>query len=63
MTESQKLSALRDKLVRQRRALVEGLQNHATDPQPNANGLVRAQGEIEAVERAMAEESRAEFRL
>jgi hypothetical protein len=60
MTESQKLSVLRDKLIRRRRALVEGIQ--ATS-QLNGDDLVRVQNEIEAVERAMAEEKRAEFRL
>jgi hypothetical protein len=60
MTESQKLSALRDKLIRRRRALVEGIQ---ATTQLNADDLVRVQNEIEAVERAMAEERRAEFRL
>ena len=63
MTESQKLSVLRDKLIRRRRALVAGLQSSATDPQPSDDNLVRIQYEIEAVERAMAEEKRAEFRL
>jgi hypothetical protein len=61
MTESQKLSVLRDKLIRRRRALVEGLQAAATS-QLNGDDLVRVQNEIEAVERAMAEEKRAEFR-
>jgi hypothetical protein len=60
MTESQKLSVLRDKLIRRRRALVEGIQ--ATS-QLNGDDLVRVQNEIEAVEKAMAEEKRAEFRL
>jgi hypothetical protein len=60
MTESQKLSVLRDKLIRRRRALVEGIQ--ATS-QLNGEDLVRVQNEIEAVERAIAEEKRAEFRL
>jgi hypothetical protein len=63
MTESQKLSVLRDKLIRRRRVLVAGLQSNATDPQPSDDNLVRVQYEIEAVERAMAEEKRAEFRL
>jgi hypothetical protein len=63
MTESQKLSLLRDKLIRRRRALVEGIQA-AVNGQLNADEyLVRVQNEIEAVERAMAEEKRAEFRL
>jgi hypothetical protein len=62
MTESQKLSVLRDKLIRRRRALVEGIQATATS-QLDGDDLVRVQNEIEAVERAMAEEKRAEFRL
>jgi hypothetical protein len=67
MTESQKLSALRDKLIRRRRALVEGIQvegiQASANGQINGDDLVRIQNEIEAVERAMAEEQRAEFRL
>jgi hypothetical protein len=62
MTESQKLAALRDKLIRRRRALAEGIQAAATN-QLNGDDLVRVQTEIEAVERALAEEKRAEFRL
>jgi hypothetical protein len=62
MTESQKLSVLRDKLIRRRRALVEGIQAVAT-AELDGDDLVRVQNEIEAVERAMAEEKRAEFRL
>jgi hypothetical protein len=62
MTESQKLSVLRDKLIRRRRALVEGIQANLTN-QLNGDDLVRVQNEIEAVEKAMAEEKRAEFRL
>jgi len=62
MTESQKLSVLRDKLIRRRRALVEGIQATANG-QLNGDDLVRVQNEIEAVERAMAEEKRAEFRV
>jgi nitrogenase molybdenum-iron protein alpha/beta subunit len=62
MTESQKLSALRDKLIRRRRALVAGIQA-AAGSELNGDDLVRVQNEIEAVERAMAEEKRAEFRL
>ena len=61
MTESQKLSVFRDKLIRRRRALVEGIEA-ATGSQFNGDDLVRVQNEIEAVERAMAEEKRAEFR-
>ena len=62
MTESQKLSVLRDKLIRRRRALVEGIQATITTDL-DGDDLVRVQNEIEAVERAMAEEKRAEFRL
>ncbi len=62
MTESQKLSVLRDKLIRRRRALVEGIQATVAS-QLNGDDFVRVQSEIEAVERAMAEEKRAEFRL
>jgi hypothetical protein len=63
MTESQKLSALRDKLIRRRRALVEGIQASINRQSGDDDDLVRVQNEIEAVERAMAEEKRAEFRL
>jgi hypothetical protein len=62
MTESQKLSALRDKLIRRRRALVEGIQATVTSDL-DGDDLVRVQNEIEAVDKAMAEEKRAEFRL
>jgi len=62
MTESQKLSVLRDKLIRRRRALVEGIQAAAT-AELDGDDLVRVQNEIEAVDRAMAEEKRAEFHL
>ena len=61
MTESQKLSVLRDKLIRRRRALVEGIQATVASDL-DGDDLVRVQNEIEAVERAMAEEKRAEFR-
>jgi hypothetical protein len=62
MTESQKLSILRDKLIHRRRALVEGIQVADTSLL-NGDDLVQVQNEIEAVERAMAEEQRAEFRV
>jgi len=62
MTESQKLSVLREKLIRRRRALVEGIQATVASDL-DGDDLVRVQNEIEAVERAMAEEKRAEFRL
>jgi hypothetical protein len=62
MTESQKLSVMRDKLVGRRRALVEGFQAAAAG-QVNGDEFMRVQTEIEAIERAMAEEKRAEFRV
>jgi hypothetical protein len=62
MTESQKLLVLRDKLIRRRRALVEGIQATVASDL-DGDDLVRIQNEIEAVDRAMAEEKRAEFRL
>ena len=62
MTESQKLLVLRDKLIRRRRTLVEGIQTTAST-ELDGDDLVRVQNEIEAVEKAMAEEKRAEFRL
>jgi hypothetical protein len=62
MTESQKLSVLRDKLIRRRRALVEGIQATPTG-QLKGDDLVRVQDENEAVQRAMTEEKHAEFRL
>jgi hypothetical protein len=62
MTESQKLSVVHDMLISRRRALVEGIQV-ADASQLDGDDLVRVQNEIEAVERAMAEEKRAEFRL
>ena len=61
MTESQKLSVLRDQLIHRRRALVEDFQATATG-RVTGHDFVRVQNEIEAVERAMAEEKRAEFR-
>jgi hypothetical protein len=62
MTESQKLSELRDKLTRRRRALVEGMQA-AVASDLDGDDLVRVQNEIEAVDRAMEEEKRVEFRV
>jgi hypothetical protein len=61
MTESQKLSVLRDKLIRRRRAL-EGIQAAPTG-HLNGDDLVRLKNEMEAVERAMIEEKHAEFCL
>jgi hypothetical protein len=62
MTESKKLTVVRDKLIRQRRAIVERLQNASAD-QLGSDDLARVQNEIEAVDRAMADEKHAEFRL
>jgi hypothetical protein len=62
MTESQKLTVLRDTLIRRRRALVQGIQAGAAG-QLDGDDVARVQNEIEAVEKALAEEKRAEFRL
>jgi len=62
MTESKKLSVLRDKLIRQRRAIVERLHNASLN-QLSSDDLARVQNEIDAVDKAMAEEKHAEFRL
>jgi hypothetical protein len=62
MTESSKLSLLRDKLVRRRRAIVESFQ---VTPLEALDGdeIVQIQNEIDAVDRAIADESRAELRI
>jgi hypothetical protein len=62
MTESRKLSVLRDKLIRRRRDIVQRFQSAAIE-QLNGDDLARVQNEIEAVDKAMAEEKNAEFRL
>jgi phage FluMu protein gp41 len=62
MTESKKLSVLRDKLIRQRRAIVERLQGASVD-QLSSDDLARVQNEIDAVDKALADEKHAEFRL
>ena len=62
MTESRKLAVLRDKLIRRRRYIVERFQSAAIE-QLNGDDLARVQNEIEAVDKAMAEEKNAEFRL
>jgi hypothetical protein len=62
MTESKKLSVLRDRLIRQRRAIVERLQNASVN-QLGSDDLARVQNEIDAVDKALAEETHAEFRL
>jgi len=62
MTESKKLSVLREKLIRQRRSIVDRLQNAAVDQLSN-DDLARVQNAIDAVEAALADEQHAEFRL
>jgi hypothetical protein len=62
MTESSKLAVLRDKLVNRRRAIVDSFQASTID-RLSGDDLARIQNEIEAVDRAIAEEKRAEFRV
>jgi hypothetical protein len=62
MTESNKLSLLRDKLVRRRRAIVEGFQVASIEAF-DGDELAEIQNTIDAVDRAIADESRAEFRI
>jgi len=62
MTESKKLSVLRHKLIRQRRAIVERLQNASGD-QLGSDEIARVQNAIDAVDKAMADEEHAEFSL
>jgi hypothetical protein len=62
MIESKKLSVLRGKLIRQRRAIVERLQSASVD-QLSSDELARAQNEIDAMDKAMADEKHAECRL
>ena len=62
MPESNKLIVVRDKLVSRRRAIVESLQS-ASAELLTADDISRIQNEIDAVDRAIAEEKRAEFRL
>jgi hypothetical protein len=62
MPESNKLIVVRDKLVSRRRAIVESLQSASVELLA-ADDISRIQNEIDAVDRAIAEEKRAEFRL
>lgn len=62
MPESNKLIIVRDKLVSRRRAIVESLQSASVELLA-ADDISRIQNEIDAVDRAIAEEKRAEFRL
>jgi len=62
MTESNKLTVLRDKLVRRRRAIVETYQGSTVD-RLSGDDIARIQNEIEAVDKAIAEEKCAEFQV
>lgn len=59
MTESDKLAALRHKLISKRRALVESLQK-VPDQQLTGDSIARIQAGIDAVDRAIEDERRAE---
>ena len=61
MTESKKLTLLRDKLIGRRREIVEHLQNGSFD-QDAGDRLARIQNTIDAVVKAITEEEYAEFR-
>jgi hypothetical protein len=62
MPESNKLIVLRDNLVSRRRAMVESLQSASVELL-TAEDISRIQSEIDAVDRAIVEEKRAEFQL
>jgi Raf kinase inhibitor-like YbhB/YbcL family protein len=62
MTESQKLAVLREKLIHQRRAIIERLQNASVD-QLGSDDLARIQSTIDAIDEALTDERQAEFRL
>ena len=62
MPESNKLIVVRDKLVSRRRAIVESLQSASVELL-TAEDISRIQSEIDAVDRAIAEEKSAEFQL
>ena len=55
MTEIEKLTSLREKLVIRRRALVESFQKAAPE-RLTGDSVVRVQSAIEAVDRAIADE-------
>jgi hypothetical protein len=56
MTEIEKLTSLREKLVIRRRALVASFQKAAPD-RLSGDSIVRIQSAIEAVDRAIEDES------
>jgi phage FluMu protein gp41 len=62
MTESNKLTALREMLVRRRRAIVEDFHGSSIE-RLSGDDLARVQNEIEAVDKAIAEEQLAEFQV
>jgi hypothetical protein len=60
MTESKKLVVLRDKLVRRRREIVDGFQTASVELL-NGDAVAQIQSAIDAVDRAIADEKRAEI--
>jgi hypothetical protein len=61
LTESEKLTLLRDRLIRRRREIVERMQAASLD-QDGGDDLARIQNAIDAAVKAIAEEQYAEFR-
>ena len=59
MTEIEKLTALRNKLVARRRALVDDLQREVPELL-NGDSIMQIQSAIEAVNRALQDETRAQ---
>jgi hypothetical protein len=59
MTESKKLFVLRDKLVSRRREIVDSFQTASVELL-NADAVAQIQRAIDAVDRAIADEKRAE---
>jgi len=59
MTETEKLTVLRQKLISKRRSLVESLRK-TPDQQLTDDSLARIQAGIDAVDRAIEDERRAE---
>jgi hypothetical protein len=59
MTEIEKLNALRDKLIEKRRSLVASLQK-ALPEQLTGESIMRIQGAVDAVNRAIEDEMRTE---
>lgn len=59
MSETQKLTALRDKLVSRRRRLVDSLANTPAE-QLTGESIARIQDAIDAIDRALIDEKNAE---